>query len=74
MNEGGRDATGPGEERLRALLELLREDPPGAGQPLVGAVMRKVRWQRPLRSALVGARALAGAFVDGLSLVLRGRR
>lgn len=61
----------PAEERLLALLVLLRAAPAAGAPAFTQAVMRRARWQHVLRQLLEAAGTMAGALVDALLL---GRR
>jgi hypothetical protein len=63
----------PAENRLQEHLGLLREQPPEPSQDLTVRVMRTARWQRAARRPMLLAAELAGAVLDGVSLLL-GRR
>ena len=70
----GDDPLAPSEERLLALLLLLRGDD-GRGDPaMLPAVMQTVRWQRTFRHAARAVGDLALALADGLALVAGIRR
>jgi hypothetical protein len=62
----------PAEARVAGLLADLREDAPPAGD-VVGSVTRRVRWQRPLRHALVSVGDAAGSIAGGLLFLVRRR-
>ncbi len=62
------------EERLGALLALLRADPPAATADLPARVMRAARWQHALRGALRVGGWMTSAAADVVGLVARGRR
>jgi hypothetical protein len=60
----------PAEERLAALFLLLVADAPRPSEALREAVMRGVRRQHLLRSALAVIEELLAALVRGLAVVL----
>jgi hypothetical protein len=64
------DAPSPAEQRLLALLLLLRRELDDSQGPPVSAVMRRVRVQRVLRDLLGAMTHLAAAAVEGVGLVL----
>jgi hypothetical protein len=67
------DPLPPAEARVRTILVELREAPSAPGD--ASAVTRVLRWQRPLRRALVGVGTTAGAFASGLRVLFgMGRR
>ena len=61
----------PAERRLAQHLELLRASPPSATPQLVPRVIRGVRWQRAVRDPLLLVSAVAAAFVEGASVLLK---
>ena len=65
----------PEERRVVELLAVLRGDRAWHERngAVVAAVMRRVRWQRPLRTLLRAIGNLAGAFSDGVLVVVRRR-
>jgi hypothetical protein len=65
---------GRAEQRLLALLAVLRVDPADDDAAAVRRLMLSLRWQRAVRSALATVGAFAGTLGDGLSLLLRRRR
>jgi len=69
------DPLSPAEQRVRALLEPLREEQAPHGDELVRRVARTARWQRPVRRALVTVGHATAAFGGGLRALAReGRR
>ena len=68
----GDQAADPGEGRLVAYLEELREDPPPTDAALTRQVTRRARWQRTLRGPLQLVGHLGGAFLDGIALLFGG--
>jgi hypothetical protein len=69
------DPLSAAEQRVRTLLEPLREEQAPHGEELVERVARVARWQRPVRRALVSLGHAAAAFGGGLRALAReGRR
>jgi hypothetical protein len=66
------DPLTPAEQRVRTLLEPLREEQAPHGAQLVERVGRTARWQRPVRRTLVSLGHAAAALGGGL--VSLGRR
>lgn len=71
----GRDGAGsgpadPGEDRLIAYLEELREDPPPTDAKLARRVHRSARWQGAIRGPLEVVGHLGGALLDGIATIL----
>jgi hypothetical protein len=66
------DPLSAAEQRVRTLLEPLREEQAPHGVELVERVGRTARWQRPVRRAAVAVGHAAAAFGGGL--VSLGRR
>ena len=64
----------PLEDRVIALLMLLRADPPRASDSLTLAILRSARWQSVLRRLLESTGAFAGSLVTGVDLLLGLRR
>ena len=64
------DELTPPEERLLALLVLLRADPGLGTARLAAAVMRSVRWQRALRDVMQALGNLASAVADGVFVLV----
>jgi hypothetical protein len=64
----------PAEERVARFLRGLYEDAPRAGAELSTAVVSTARWQRAVRTPLRAAGSLAGAVLDGLQILVGGRR
>jgi hypothetical protein len=64
----------PGEDRLVAYLEELREDPPVSDTALVRRVNRSARWQSAIRGPLQLVGHLSGALADGIATLLGGSR
>jgi hypothetical protein len=63
------------QQRVRVLLEPLRETEAPHGQELVARVGRIARWQRPVRRALLAVGYAAAAMGVGIGALLRaGRR
>ena len=71
MSEGpSDDGLTPAEQRLAALLALLRSDLVRSRPGLVTAIMRQVRWQRVMRDVLGALGTLASSVTQGLVLLL----
>ena len=70
MSSDGIDGISPSEERLLALLLLLREEAPRPEEPLTDAIMRHARRQLVMRRALDALLALVGGILDGAMLLL----
>jgi hypothetical protein len=69
------DPLTPAEQRVRTLLEPLREDRAPHGAELVKRIGRTARWQRPVRRVLAAVGHATAAFGGGLgSLARTGRR
>jgi hypothetical protein len=68
--DGDRDARTPAEERLVRYLEGLREHPPQPDERLVVAVLATARWQAAVRPYLAAVGVFAGAFVQGVGMLL----
>jgi hypothetical protein len=68
------DPLTPAEQRVRTLLEPLREEQAPRGDQLVERVARTARWQRPVRRALVSLGHAGAALGGGLGSLARGRR
>lgn len=64
----------PAEQRVRALLGLLRSEPPASSSSLTLAVMRTARWQAALREVIRRTGAFASGLVTGIDLLLGIRR
>jgi hypothetical protein len=64
----------PAEQRVRSLIEPLREQQAPAGDELVAVVGRTARWQRPVRRALVAVGHAAAALGGGIGSLTRGGR
>jgi hypothetical protein len=62
------------EERLGALLGLLRADPPVATAELPARVLRTARWQHAVRGALRVSGWMTTAAADVVGLITKGRR
>lgn len=60
----------PSEQRLAALLGLLRSDIVRSRPALVGAIMRQVRWQHLVRDVLGAVGAFASSVGRGLTFLL----
>jgi hypothetical protein len=58
----------PAEARVRTILVELREGPEITADS--AAVVRALRWQRPLRRALVTVGTAAGALTSGVRALL----
>jgi hypothetical protein len=67
------DPLTPAEQRVRNLLEPLREEQAPHGAELVQRVGRTARWQRPVRRAAVAVGHAAAAFGGGLASLGRRR-
>jgi hypothetical protein len=72
IDEGGRDAQSPAEERLVQYLDELREYPPQPDEALVGAVLTAARWQGAVRPYLGAVGLIAGAFAQGARILIGG--
>lgn len=71
----GGDPADPGEGRLVAYLEELREDPPATDAKLAHRIHRSARWQGAIRAPLEIIGHFGGAFFDGIATMLgRSRR
>jgi hypothetical protein len=69
------DPLTPAEQRVRTLLEPLREGGAPRGAELVERVARTARWQRPVRRVLTAIGHASAALGGGLgSLARAGRR
>jgi hypothetical protein len=68
------DFASPAEERLDTHMELVRSEPPAAGQSLTRRVFRTLRWQRLLVVPLRAGAALAYGLIQGVRTLLLGRR
>lgn len=68
------DPLPPVERRLDAHLELLRQHPPHAPAMFVERVLRAARWQRAVRQPLLALAQTSAAILDGLRILLGGRR
>ncbi len=68
------DRLSPAEARVREVLGELREGEPAAVRDVPGRVTSTLRWQRPLRRALVSFGSTAGAMAGGLRALLGTRR
>ncbi|MGV1047550.1 MAG: hypothetical protein ACOYD4_03365 [Solirubrobacterales bacterium] len=64
----------PGEGRLVAYLEGLREDPPQPDAELGRRVNRSARWQHAIRGPLEVIGHLSGALFDGIAAMLGAAR
>lgn len=62
------------EERLLALLALLRAEPRHLDGTVTGSVMRTLQWQLLARSVARAAARLGGSILDGLALVAGAAR
>jgi hypothetical protein len=62
------------EARAGALLSELRTAVPPHRQDLTAAIVRRARWQREVRHALVSVSAAAQGAAGGLAFLLRGHR
>jgi hypothetical protein len=60
----------PAEERLVALLALLRAEAPRSDRALTHAVMRTARWQLVLQNVFRVVGGFAGMTVDALAAIL----
>lgn len=73
MSEGPREEPlTPAEQRLAALLTLLRSDLVRSRPALVAATMRRVRWQELLRDVFGALGTLASSVTHGLTILLGG--
>jgi hypothetical protein len=68
------DPLTPAEQRVRTLLQPLREERAPQGAELVARIRRTARWQRPVRRVLVAVGYAAAALGGGLGSLARGRR
>jgi hypothetical protein len=74
MSVDDEDRLSPEEERVREVLAALREDEPEGAEAMRERVAGILRWQRPLRRALVTFGTFADALAGGVrALVGRGR-
>ena len=71
MSDG--DPLTQAEQRVRTLLEPLREERAPRGAELVERVGRTARWQRPVRRVAVAVGHAAAAFGGGLASLGRRR-
>jgi hypothetical protein len=67
------DGLSPAEERLVALLEVLREEGIEPGDALADAVMRAVEWQIFVRGTILLLSDLVGSMAGMLSLFFAAR-
>lgn len=76
MTESGEppETLSPAEQRVRALLGLLRAEPPTSSSSLTLAVVRTARWQSAVRGVIRRTGAFAGGLVSGIDLLLGIRR
>ncbi len=58
------------EERLLALLTLLRAEPPPPDRALTQAVMRTAQWQLVLQGVFRAVGGFAGVTADALAAIL----
>jgi len=63
----------PAQQRVRTLIEPLREQQAPDGDELVAVVGRTARWQRPVRRAVVAVGHAAAAFGGGVASLGRRR-
>lgn len=71
MSEGSRDEPlSLAEQRLVSLLALLRSDLVRSRPALVGAIMRRVRWQGLIRELLGAVGTVASSLAHGVTLLL----
>jgi hypothetical protein len=72
-----REPLSPAEQRVAALLALLRSDLVRSRPGLVTAIMRRVRWQQLLREVVATLGTFASSVAGGLTVFLgrsRGHR
>ncbi len=69
-DEPQREELTPAEERLLALLTLLRADAPRSDPALTDAIIRTARWQLVLRSVFRTVGGFANVTIDALAAVL----
>jgi hypothetical protein len=74
MSDEPADRLSPAEERVRALLEPLRETQAPHGRELVARVGRSARWQRPVRRVVLAVGHAAAALGAGIGALARGGR
>ena len=74
MNRPPENDLSAAEQRLLALLLLLRTEDGRQPPALVTAVMRTVRWQRALRDVMSAIAGLLAAVADGVLVVAGLRR
>jgi hypothetical protein len=60
----------PAEQRLAALLALLRSDLVRSRPALVGRIMKRVRWQRVLREVLGAVGTFASTVAQGVTMLV----
>jgi hypothetical protein len=65
-----RDALTPAEQRVAALLALLRSDLVRTRPGLVAVIMRRVRWQQLVREFVSSLGNFASSVADGLTVFL----
>jgi hypothetical protein len=70
----GTDDASPAEARVSVLLGELQQAPPEPGTDLAVRVVRRARWQRPLKAVLDLTGGLAGAVAHGARLLFGPRR
>jgi hypothetical protein len=74
VTAAGQSPPDPGERRLAAYLEEVRENPPPTDEGLARRVRRSARWQHAIRGPLEVVGHLSGALADGLGTLLGGTR
>jgi hypothetical protein len=67
------DPLTPAEQRLLALLLLLRTDEARSDPLLARRVIQSVRWQRAVRQVLAAVGGLAAAVGEGLAVLVGAR-
>jgi hypothetical protein len=65
-----RDALSPAEQRVAALLALLRSDLVRTQPGLVAAIMRRVRWQQLVREVVSTLGNFASSVANGVTVFL----
>lgn len=63
-----REPLSPAEQRVAALLALLRSDLIRSRPGLVTAIMQRVRWQQLLREVFATLGTFASSFAGGVSV------
>ena len=58
------------QQRLSEHLELLRSNPPISPPGSIAPILRRARWQAPIRDRLIFMGAVSSAVVESLALLL----